>query len=130
MNYKVEALPGEPIIVTTLSAQSRIMEDMASSGAEVRALLDQAREPSFFIMDMSEMSVNLDDVILGANRGARGEYPLSQHPNLREMLFVSRSSMIKLAIQGLNTVTFGNLNVRVFDSLDDALAYARSQKAM
>lgn len=129
MSYKVEALPREPIILVTLSAQSLIMEDMAKSGVEVRALLDQAAEPSFFIMDMSELSVSLDDVIVGANRGARSEQPLSHHPNLREMLFVSRSSMIKLAIKGLNTVTFGNLNARVFDSLDDALAYARSQEA-
>lgn len=81
----------------------------------------------FFIMNMSEMSVDRDDVILGANRGARGEQPLSHHANLREMLSVFRSGMIKLAIKGLNTVTFANLNAKALDSLDDALAYAQPQ---
>jgi hypothetical protein len=129
VNYRVEALPDDPVILMSLAKDALITEDMANSGAEIRALLDQADGPMFVIMDMRELSINLNDIILGSNLGTRGEEPLSRHPNIGEMIFVSSNAMVKLAVKGLNTVTFGNLEARVFDSVGDALIYVRSQTA-
>jgi hypothetical protein len=126
MNYSVEVLPGEPIILMCLYAEARVSEDMSRSSVEVKALLDQAAEPVFLIMDMSKMTISLNDIILGSNMGTRSEQPLNRHPQLREMLFVSPSALVKLAVKGLNTVTFGNLEFKVFDTVDDALTYVRS----
>ena len=45
MNYKVEALPDEPIVLITLSKQYSGVEDGDISG--FRATLDEASEPMF-----------------------------------------------------------------------------------
>jgi hypothetical protein len=127
MSYKIETLTGEPVILLILTQDAAISEDMPKSGAEIRTLLDQASEPMFFIMDMSAMQISLDDLILGSNLGARGEQPLTRHPHLKEMLFVSSSKMVKLGLKGLNTLAFGNMKVKAFDTLDEALAYVHAQ---
>ena len=44
MSYKVEVVPGEPVILVTLTEESHILEDMPKSGIEASVLLDQARE--------------------------------------------------------------------------------------
>ena len=126
MNYKVEVLPGEPIILATISKQFSVANDMARSDAEVRTALDKASEPMALVVDAREVSLGLDDVIQGTNRGSRGEQPILQHPNLKELLFVTPNALVKAAIRGLNSVTFGNVNARAFDTVEEALAHIRS----
>lgn len=125
--YRLEVFSDEPIVVTYVSKEYKIVEDMPRSDAELRAILENVSEPLFDIVEASALPVSLDDVILSSNKGARGEQPIWHHPKVREMIFVHPSALVKLAARGLNTVTFGNLNAQVFSNLEDALAYARSK---
>jgi hypothetical protein len=125
-HYTIEVLPDEPILVVSISEGFKIAEHMPHSIGDVRAVLDQAKEPLFYILDVTKLSLSLDEVIMAASLGARGEQPLWHHPMIREMMFVSPSILIKLAAQGLSAPTFGGLNARIFETLDEALAYARA----
>lgn len=125
--YSIEVFSDQPIVVTYISKEYKITEDMPKSDAEVRAILEKAGEPLFDIVEASALTVSLDDVILSSNKGARGEQPIWHHPKVREMIFIHPSALVKLAARGMNTAIFGNLNVKVFKTLEDALAYVRSK---
>lgn len=125
--YQLQALPGEPIVIVTIFKDYSIARDMPLSDAEGRILLETLDEPVFYITDITRFTPSMDDLLLGANRGARGEDPMWHHPKIREMVFVSPSTLIHVAAKGMNTVTFGNLKVQVFRTVDEALAYCRAE---
>ena len=92
-------------------------------------MLYSLEEPIYYIYDLSEAQLNLAEVVIGANRGAGSSSSTLRHPIVKEVLVITRSSLIKLAAKGLNTEVFGFVPVSVFETLDEALEYARSQIA-
>lgn len=127
MNYKIDVLPGEPIILYTMLEQYTLSQDMPNADTETQAILNGSSEPMFLIVDVTRLSLSLNDVIQGATQAARGEQPLFHHPNVREVVVVATSGIAKLASKGLNTATFGNVNISVSGTVDEALAYVRSR---
>lgn len=127
--YRLELLEGEPIILVTIFEDYSIARDMPKSDQEGRALLETFDRPGYFITDITRLKPTVDDLIQGSNRGARGDDPLWKHPLVREMIFVSSSPFIQVAAKGMNTVTFGNLSVQVFKTVEEALVYCRAHLA-
>ena len=106
-----------------------VAEDWPQGDAETREYLDQAAEPLYHIVDVTEVSLALDDIVLGSNRMARGHEPLWQHPNLLELIFISANTLFRLAAKGLDSLTFGNLKTMIFETQEEALAYCRAKIA-
>lgn len=122
MSYTIDKLPDRPVVLQTF--QSGLSpEELVASVAELTTILDAQSEPVYCILDMTQVSLGLDDVIAGANMAARGSKPPFRHPNVREVVFVSSSGLVKLGARGLTSATFGNIAVRVFDTVHEALAY-------
>jgi hypothetical protein len=48
----------------------------------------------------------------------------SSHPNVKETLLLIDSEMMRLAAQGFGSDAFGNVPMKVFTSMDEALDYA------
>ena len=93
---------------------------------EGKVFLESINEPMYWITDLRAVAITMNSIMEGSSQGARGEEPFWHHPLIIEMLFISDNKVIKVAAKGLNTVSFGNLSVKVFDTLEDALAYCRS----
>ncbi len=129
-HYTVEKLPDEPIILSILFPQYSVARDMPESDNVSRAILDATDHPLFIVADTTQISFTLEDVLLASSQGARGQTALWHHPMLREFVLVSTHQSIKLAARGLNSQIFGNLAVKVFDTLEEALAYCRKQTAV
>ena len=123
---KMEMLPDEPILIVTYLEGFNIAEQIPQSFKDTMAVLDQVKEPVFYIVDLTQLSLSLDDVITTSSLGARGDQPLWHHPMIREMIFVSPSTLVKLTAQGLDSPAFGNLKARIFQTRDEALGYARA----
>ena len=90
--------------------------------------LDGMIEPVFWIMD-TQGTLSISDLMVSASAMARVEVTPWKHPNVRELIIVNKSPMIHLAAKGMNTATFGNFSIAVFDTLDKGIAYARSKLA-
>lgn len=127
MNYKIEVLPNEPIMLYTMLEQFSMAQDGPQAQDEAREILEQSSQPMFMILDVTGRSVTLDDVVHGASQSARGKQPILQHPKVRKVILVATSSIVKIATKGLNTATFGNVDISVFGTVDEALTYVRSQ---
>lgn len=124
MPYKVELLSNEPIILATIYGQAS-PEDAGATLVEVKKLLDEQTSPVIHIIDFTDISLNLNDIIKGSNEFARGDDPVFHHPMLSELIFVTHQPMIQMTAKGMDSDPFGHVKIAVFDALDKALAHAR-----
>jgi hypothetical protein len=124
--FKVEKLPGEPIMVSTLFETWSVANDISATVDQLVAHLDAADEPLYYISRFSGLKLNLQDLIVASNQAARGSSALLHHPNLRELLLVTDFKLFELAAKGLDSEVFGNVPVSVFKTPEEALEYARA----
>lgn len=123
--YTTTKLPGEPIITVTIHEGYDLQRDIAASTATGIALLDQQTEPVTYIVDLRNFPMDFEKVLRGTSVTAGSEHSLYRHPMIRQLIFVSEQLIIDLSAQGLKNDAFGNINARVFKTMDDALKHAR-----
>lgn len=129
MPTQITTIPDAPIVIAHSSEGLDREQDMRDSVVQITAALDAQPEPVFLIIDLSEITMDLNELIQSASLSARGNDTMLHHPKIRENIFVLTSKFIIMAIQGLNSATFGRINARVFATLDEALEYCRAQAA-
>lgn len=128
MPNTVQKLPNEPIVLDKVSADYRLSVELPSAISKLFELADGLIEPVFWIVDVSEVKeMTIEDILTGTELLIKGKKPLYRHPNIREVLYVSTSRLIRMAAAGLASEIFGNLKISVFDNLESALQYARKQ---
>jgi hypothetical protein len=121
-----EKLLNEPIVIVTLSEDYDFATEAAAGVQENLAFLDSLDEPVYYVTDTSAVDFDLGAVIEGSNLAARGTNPLFHHPNIRSVIYVTQSILSALAAKGMGSDAFGNLNIKVFGTLDEALAHVRT----
>jgi hypothetical protein len=125
--FTVEKLPEDPILLATMTAEYSVSRDQQASDDAARALLAELVEPMYLVVDITKVKLSIDDITLGSNRAAReGHNPLWHDPRIKQIVFVSTNKAVHLAAKGVNTLPFGFSNVKVFNTLDEALAHCRS----
>jgi hypothetical protein len=127
--FTVKQLDDKPVLLTTLTAEFRVSRDMPDSDAATRAALETAAEPLFNVVDVRALTLTIDDVIHGSNRGSRGGEPIWKHPKIRQTIFISESKLVQMAAKGMNSAVFGHLDIRVFPNLEETLRYVDAQTA-
>lgn len=127
MTTTCTTLPNEPIIIHTVDSTWNMERDLPRVLQHLQNTLDAAAEPCYYIAHIvEEPKLGLQEIMQAASRTARGANALLHHRNFKAYLMVSDSKLIRLVAKGLNSEAFGAVPVHLFDTLDDALAYARS----
>lgn len=124
MKSSLEKLPNEPIIIFAVGEQG---EENAPVTDELLSLLDSLPEPVTLIFDLTNFKASFQDMLLGIKTSSTGETSLMRHPKIKQYLSVTDSKALQMIAKGMDTVTFGNIKITVFPTLDEALAHARSQ---
>lgn len=127
MAYTIEKYPNEPILLVTIHEDFKVAVHQELSDNETRLIFDASPEPLFNVVDVTRIKVSFEDVIAAANVGARGHDPIWKHPKIRASVFISPNPLVRIAVTGLSSATFGNIQAKVFASLDEALAWIRAQ---
>jgi hypothetical protein len=70
--------------------------------------------------------MDVEDLLLATSDISQGPNAIWRHPKIREVLLISPQAIVQAAAPALSGDAFGNLNVRLFESLDEALACIRS----
>ena len=124
MTFDVKKYPGLPAVLGSWHEGFKFVENGADYAAAANAILDEQTSPVFYIIDMSGLqTITVDGVTEVANSGAKNLKSSYRHPMNREMILISKANIVKLAVKGASTATFGNLKVKLFETLDEALAY-------
>lgn len=125
MAYIIDRMD-ERIVMVTFCADFSAGAEMAQMTTELTQLIDKIGEGVTIINNLVDASFSLNDVIEAANVARKQEVSLFHHPNVRQILGVSSSKLITLSAKGLSHATFGNLNLPMFATVDEALYYARN----
>jgi hypothetical protein len=129
MSFRVERLAGEPILLVTVPEDFDVKNDLPAAIKQIREILDGSEEPVYHTHDVHPFQMSFDDMMAAMRLLTQGEMAILRHPNIREVLVAADDTMIRAAAKALALVPYGGLPVRVFETLDEALAYAREQIA-
>ncbi len=124
MSYTVEKMAGEPVVLIRLNADYDAATEMAGTLHESTALIAQQNEPVFSIWDIERTSVNLESLMAGTNAARLDS---AAPPNQAGSIILGNSPYLKLLAKGLDSSTYGNLKIAIFEQMDDALAYIHGQ---
>ena len=120
-NQVITVLDTHPVLLNTLEAGYEFNRDFPEGVAEMRRIMDAHSTPLFIIDDIRAITLDLNDLINAANQGSRGDHPLWRHPKALGVYFISADTKIRMAARGMNSPAFGNLAVKVFPTLEEAL---------
>lgn len=126
MTYTVKKLPDQPVLILTLLQGYDITRDFPQSYAEVYRFLETTDEPVYYIVDLSETAIDMNLILEGIKRTSVNTRGTFRHPMTRGVIFVTPDAIAGSVAAGLSHETFGNIEARVFDSLDDALDYVQA----
>ena len=127
MSYTIEKLPGEPIIIVTTHPDFDAEAEYPLVRKEVAELLSRQPAPVFYIMDYTHLSAGLDEIMIVASGRTRQPDANLRHPNVWQAIVVTNQDILRMAARGVSGEVFGGFDVPTFDTLDEALAYARAQ---
>lgn len=127
--YTITLLDGEPIVIWAFTEEYSPKAHMAAANEDALSIFESAAEPVIIIADLRDFKLTIDEMLFGANFGARGSSSAWRHPNIRETVVISSSPLVQMAIKGLDSATFGHMKIKVVATLEDALEYARNRTA-
>lgn len=125
MSYLVEVLSDLPVVFSRALPGFNMATEQAKLQADVRHALESTTEPLFYIVDLSHIKLDFEAVMRDSNGGARSENSPWRHANIRGVLFVSADELIHRAVEGMNSVAFGNFKATTFNTFDEALHHIR-----
>lgn len=130
MPYHIERFPDLPVVVISYEDHFLFSEHGADLAKDLLQTLDAQSEPIYFINQnpLSKMG-SFNELLQAVNSVTRGERPLLKHHNLKKPIWVTTSRLAITVAAGLNTVTFGNVEVLVFATLEEALNWVRTNAA-
>ncbi len=126
MSYNVTKLPDQPVLILKLLEDYDIARDFPKSYAQVSQFLETTDEPVYYIIDLSGTPIDMNLILEGVNRTSVNTRGTFRHPMTRGVIFVTPDPVAGSVAAGLSHETFGNIDARVFDSLDDALDYVQA----
>jgi hypothetical protein len=129
MSYSYSTLDEGHILILTMHADCDVVTEMRQMMADGNALADQSPAPIIVINDARLLYfANLNHLLEAVNavRTVEPQHRVNRHPKVIKSLSVISSRTMQLAAKGLNTATFGHIQVSMFPTLEEALMQARA----
>lgn len=120
MSYEITHDSGKDVIVVAWFEDFDSKTEFEPYNKELKSLLDQIDQPVGVIFDMTRSKLGIEDVISAAN-SARREDAAVKHPNVSKMVVVAHNKLIQTAAKGMNSLTFGNMNMDVVATREEAI---------
>lgn len=128
MSYSLAPLDGGHIISFTMHEDFDFTVDMPKYLQECWDLVENGPDRIVIISDASAMKTkNLDYLIQGTNSIRTPEAQrLTHHPKVVKNFTVVSGKLAHLAVKGLNSATFGYVDLLIFETPEEAINEARS----
>lgn len=127
MGYQIETIEDGKAMLVTNDPDFDFAVEGATVIQDVVARLDALSEPVFYVVDLREIQVSFDETQIFVNMLTRGDNPLLQHKNIREILYIIGNIFHKVVADGMSADAFGNLRIKTVANLEDALKYIRGK---
>lgn len=97
--------------------------DIMAMAEELSGWLARLDHRVYYINNVGSTRLSLGDIMEGAQLAGRGAMPLLHHPKIIESLVVTTDAAVSMAARSINSSIFGYLKLKIFTTLDQALAY-------
>jgi hypothetical protein len=126
MITEVKRLPDLPVLLRELGPDYKAAEHVSIIHDEDTALLDAESAPIYYVVDMQQMTMGINDVFQAA-QNTSAQLKLLKHPNILEIIIITKSRMVELVARGMNSPLFGNISMKTFSTPESAFDYVRQQ---
>lgn len=126
MVFTVERINDESIVILTVTFPIEdVVQESLDSDAQIAAIGEKIAGRYYRIADMREFNLSFSQIIdwLDTQRYAN---PGSINDPRIESLLVSSENSTKQAATYAQQEQYGGNNIKIFDSIDEAIAYARA----
>lgn len=128
MPYHIEIRKDMDCMIATFSEDFDMQREYSGFMRDRYNALEQANRPLYYVGVAHQVSMSLEDIIRSANSLTHGQYAIAKHRNFKGLLMITHDPSLTLAAKGLSSDAFGNINVHIFENLDDAVDFVRSQR--
>jgi hypothetical protein len=131
MPFNVERLGSESIIVLTISGAFGASSDLHEYKAAIAKIGQLAAEipgSVYRITDASAAQIGFGELVQALGEARSGEKGSVSDPRMKSV-FVATHELVQLAGESLRQAQYGQLDIKLCESLDQAIAYAREQLA-
>jgi hypothetical protein len=125
MQSIVEKLPDEPIILVRLRPFEDAEAEVSATAAAVDALINGTDGPVIRINDFTGLDADFCELVLALVRETKGTPGTLSDPRIKPV-FVGESDPVALCAESARLPEYGKLDIPLFATLDEALAYARN----
>ncbi|MEL6272956.1 MAG: hypothetical protein AAFU54_03235 [Chloroflexota bacterium] len=132
MPIEFEHVENEPLLIAVQATEYDPAGDAALTREHLQQLLDNHSGQVYYIPDVTGMEASFSDLVVGLAES----FNRKQNNNIffdprLHILAVATNPIVKLAAKaGAQQDQYGNARLMVFDSREEALAYAREQVAL
>lgn len=127
MPYKLEKLPGEPVLVFTIWGDFDLAKNQAQIAQKVAQLIAEIDGDYYMIDDYSGLSnVNFGDMVAVMAEQSKQDLTGSVNDPRAHHVLVGSNSLIEFAAKSFNQEQYGGVALPIFTSLDDALNHVRN----
>ncbi|GAB4508777.1 MAG: hypothetical protein OHK0046_02250 [Anaerolineae bacterium] len=129
MGILIEHGMKEPIIIVNWQNPFDTTTDILESNKLVSDFANRSGTPVYRIIDTHEIDLTFGDLVHILDLKTRNEPGSLRDPRIHTVL-VGTHEMVRMKAQSLSQEQYGGLNVPLFESVDDAIAYCRAQLVM
>jgi hypothetical protein len=126
-HYSVQQLSTLPVILANFTPKFSFESDFMNYRSDIAHHLNELSEPVYYVLNMEYLQFDVMEISNSINLAARINNPNFHHHNVYQVIFVSDNPIWEQIAQGLSNDIYGNLQVPVFASEEDALAYVQAQ---
>lgn len=135
MKYTLEQPANEPITIWTGYEEWDWVRDTAESDAKIVVMWNASREPVYHIVNVLNIKFNVQDLMVASAGATYGETALWKHPNLKQVIVVTRDPLVLSAMKIMGDATkqgtgvYEQVPMMAMDTVEKALAYVREQRS-
>jgi hypothetical protein len=126
MSFKATRLPNEPIIVVEMDDTFKSIDETPKTFVSVDTLIG-TDQSVFLIYWITLTKIPFTDIVPALAEQTRKIPGSASDPRVKKVIVVGDHPMIKLSSGFLKQAQYGKIEIAVFSTLDEALAFARSQ---
>jgi hypothetical protein len=127
MPYEVSRLGKEPIIIATLIDPIDWARDIKNTTAQVAALAAEIEGRGFRITDLTRTNVSFSELMMGLAAVLRSEGGWLSTPQIQPLVVTTQELGREFQTFVAEQEQYGKLNIEVFSTLAEAIAFAREQ---
>jgi hypothetical protein len=126
LNYTVERLAGEPIIIFTLGAGYDFDVETADAQQDLAAAMGEIDGEVYLITDYSAVHMEFEHLLTELQFETQGAPGTFTDPRVRRNLLVGEDEMVGLAAESLYQTQYGKVQAIQVENLEMAIQYAQS----